>query len=234
MLPGSPEPTPLVPHIAPGSSLEALRTGGLIASLSTGAADAGTSRLVVATAAGITRELVASTPAAMGAGDWVRCGGEDPARCVLGSPGDGHVVLSRLDASTGKQAPAFYTAEKPWSNFAVSPDGKQVAVVDQSPSLTLVDTTTGNSRTMTTSASGSGTALQSLDFTPDGQTLMISGIAFGANMYGIASVDLNGQGALLPTAHDAWLTMPRVSPDGRHLAFTSMSFDSDVWLLEPR
>jgi Tol biopolymer transport system component len=119
-----------------------------------------------------------------------------------------------------------------WSRFAVSPDGKQVAVVDNSPSVTLVDLATGSSRSMTTTPGG--TMLQSVEFSPDGQTLLISGTGFGAIAFGIVGVDLNGRGSLLQTSQDAWLTTPRVSPDGRHLAFESISHDSDVWLLEPK
>ncbi len=225
MRPGAAEPTILAARATPESFLEALRTGELIASLP--ADDAGASRLVVASPAGATRELVAAASSS----DCVRCGGGDPRRCVLGSLRDGHVMLSRVDTSTGRAEPPFFTA-KAWSRFAVSPDGKQVAVVDNSPSVTLVDLATGSSRSMTTTPGG--TMLQSVEFSPDGQTLLISGVGFGAIIYGIVAVDLNGRGSLLQTPHDAWLSTPRVSPDGRHLAFESMSFDADVWLLEPK
>jgi WD40 repeat protein len=225
MRPGDAEPTLLASRPTHDSLLEPLRTGELIASLSAG--DAGASRLVVASLAGATRELV---PAASSS-DCVRCGGGDPRRCVLGSLRNDHVVLSRIDASTGSTEPPFFTA-KMWSRFAVSPDGKQVAVVDNSPSVTLVDLATGSSRSMTTTPGG--TMLQSVEFSPDGQTLLISGIGFGAIAFGIVGVDLNGRGSLLQTSQDAWLTTPRVSPDGRHLAFESISHDSDVWLLEPK
>jgi Tol biopolymer transport system component len=152
---------------------------------------------------------------------------------VVAEPRDGHVLLARIDLATGSVAPSFYTA-KPWAMFAVSPDGKQVAVVEQSPSFTLVDVATGHQRATTTSPGSTSTMLQSVEFTPDGQTLLIAGVLFGATHYGLVAVDLSGRGSLLVTDQDAGISAPRVSPDGRTLAFESMSFDADIWLLEPR
>ncbi len=232
MSPGGSDPT-RVSAVAAESGLEALRTGELLYTLPRGErrgeGDAGALRWALGKPGGAVREL----PILAADGAVVRCGSGDPTRCVIAEPRDGHVVLSRIDLATGSVAPSFHTA-RPWSTFAVSPDGTQVAVVDQSTSFTLVDVATGHQRATTTSPGSTSTMLQSVEFTPDGQTLLIAGSGFGATHYGLVAVDLSGRGSLLPTDPDAWINSPRVSPDGRTLAFQSMSFDADIWLLEPR
>jgi dipeptidyl aminopeptidase/acylaminoacyl peptidase len=227
----SAEPTLRLPWVMRWPRLEPVRGGNLIAAMPAGSADAGASRLVVIGPGGSERELRRATTAG---GDAIRCGDGASTRCVLGWTQDHALWLSRIDLDTGVVSNPPLFKGKDEGKFAVSPDGKLVALVEGSPSVVLVDVATGQSRSVTTSPGNADTILQEVDFSPDGQTLVISGMHFRSAQYGIIAVGLDGRGALLRTTAAEWMFSPRVSPDGRHLAFGNMTLDSDVWLLEPR
>ena len=161
----------------------------------------------------------------------VRCGGGDPARCVAGVWMDSTMTLARLDPATGSAEPPFFRGDDR-ASFAVSPDGKTVALATNSPLLTLVATDTGATRTLPTSPSAG--LLQQLTFSPDGRTLVITGMSLEQGTYGALAVDLDGHGSVLVAKGSGWLSSPAISPDGRTLALHEMSFDTDVWLLSPR
>jgi hypothetical protein len=185
-------------------------------------------RLMVARPGGPERELASTL-----AGEVldVRCGGGDPAHCVAGVWRDGTMTLSKLDPATGHTEEPFFRGEDR-ASFAVSPDGKTVALAVNSPLLTLVTAETGATRTIpTTPPLG---LLQQLTFTPDGRSLVVTGMYLDRGEYGALAVDLDGRGAILLAEGSAWLSSPAVSPDGRTLALHEISFDSDVWLLTPR
>jgi hypothetical protein len=141
------------------------------------------------------------------------------------------MTLARIDLTTGRVEPPFFRQPK-WLGFAVSPDGAQVAVLMYTDSIGLVDTATGQSNWMTVTPPLGG-QLQDVTFTPDGRTLIISGMEFNG-AYGLVAVRLDGRAAMLYSAPTTWISDPRVSPDGRTLAFRGRAYDSDVWLLEPR
>ena len=76
--------------------------------------------------------------------------------------------------------------------------------------------------------------LQQLTFTPDGRSLVITGMYLDRGQYGALAVDLDGRGTVLFAEGSAWLSSPAVSPDGRSLALHEIAFDTDVWLLTPK
>jgi predicted Ser/Thr protein kinase/WD40 repeat protein len=209
--------------------IEALRAGQLVTCRPTAPQNDGPSRLVVRGEDGAERELATcGSPR-----DQVRCGARSLGLCILGVEREQAASLSRIDLSTGRAQAPFYTG-KEGTEFAVSPDGRQVALVDQAARLTLVDVATGETRSIKPRPAGPNSVLQSVEFTPDGKTLIISGMDFpGADGYAIIAVGLDGRGTVL-RATSTWMNYPRVSPDGRHLAFTNMIIDADVWLLEPK
>jgi hypothetical protein len=54
-----------------------------------------------------------------------------------------------------------------------------------------------------------------------------------ANRYFIARIGLDGTTrALLDRGRLQWLSNPRTAPDGRYLAFSQRTFESNAWLLE--
>ena len=50
--------------------------------------------------------------------------------------------------------------------------------------------------------------------------------------FNLLHVTLAGKVNLLRSGHRRWMTSPMPSPDGKHLAFQSHTWDSNVWMLE--
>ncbi|HEY3817843.1 MAG TPA: protein kinase [Polyangiaceae bacterium] len=228
--PDAPEATLLVPP--PATRGVALRTGELLFQrpddADAGIAGVTSGRLVVGRPGGAEHELARTVE---GESLEIRCGGGDPGRCVAGVWHDQTMLLSKLDPLTGRTEEPFFRGEDR-ASFAVSPDGKTVALAASSPLLTLVATETGATRTIPTTPSAE--LLQSLTFTPDGRSLVITGMHLEKGEFGALAVDLEGRGTVLYAEGSAWLSSPAVSPDGRTLALHEITLDSDVWLLTPR
>jgi serine/threonine protein kinase/Tol biopolymer transport system component len=210
----------------------ALRTGELLFQRpddgDAGLARATSGRLMTSRPGGPERELARTVE---GESLDVRCGGSEAAHCVIGVWHDQTMTLAKLDPTTGRAEEPFFRGEDR-ASFAVSPDGKTVALAVGSPLLTLVAIETGATRTIPTTP-GAG-LLQHLTFTPDGRGLIITGMFLERGPYGALAVDLEGRGTVLYADRSAWLSSPSVSPDGRTLALHEISFDTDVWLLSPR
>jgi hypothetical protein len=161
----------------------------------------------------------------------VRCGGGDPARCVLGTWIGQTVTLSRIDVATGHTEPPFFHGSSR-GLFAVSPDGMTIALLSCAPTFTLIDTRTGQSRVVTTTPTSR--CLQDATFTPDGKTLLMTGIYVGTTAYGLLEVDLEGRGRLLRGTTNEWMNAPRVSNDGLRVAYFGEIYETNIWILEPR
>jgi dipeptidyl aminopeptidase/acylaminoacyl peptidase len=116
------------------------------------------------------------------------------------------------------------------NGFAVSPDGRTIVAATGGKGLLVIRVDDGSSRSIATIPSAE--VVQDVEFTSDGQGLVFTGMFFDSALYGIAHVDLTGKGEMLLSSSNAWLALPRVSPDGRWLAFARMAFDSDVWVIE--
>jgi serine/threonine protein kinase/Tol biopolymer transport system component len=226
----APEATRLVSP--PATRGVALRTGELLFQRpddgDAGVPGTSSGRLVLARPGGAEREL-ARTVADENLE--VRCGGGDAAHCVAGIWHDRTMTLAKLDPATGRTEEPFFRGEDR-ASFAVSPDGKTVALAVNAPLLTLVATETGATRTIPTTPSMG--LLQQLTFTPDGRSLVITGMYLDRGQYGALAVDLDGRGTVLFAEGSAWLSSPAVSPDGRSLALHEIAFDTDVWLLTPK
>jgi Tol biopolymer transport system component len=70
----------------------------------------------------------------------------------------------------------------------------------------------------------------SINWTADGSALFA---AAQSSEYVIARIELDGKTrVLLNRGRDQWLGYASPSPDGRHLAFTEQTFESNSWLLE--
>ncbi len=164
----------------------------------------------------------------------LRCGAH-PSRCVLGSLHDGVLAFAWMDMATGRSASPFFESQAQSSSFDISPDGSVLAAVD-GRLLTVVHTDTGEALTTSVGASvaPNGQLLQGVTFTPDGRTLVVSGMYCEWAPYCLIAADLHGRGSVLRVSKHEWMATPAVSTDGRTLAFRQKSFDNDVWLVEPR
>jgi WD40 repeat protein len=211
-----------------GHENEALRTGEVIYQRPDDAG-AGASRIVVATPGGEERELArVATHADVG---FVRCGGGDPAKCVLGLSRESTMTLAHIDLASGRTDPPLYRGTD-IASFAVSPDGRQVALVERTPEVTVIDVATGHQHTVTTTPRGR--SLQDVEFTRDGKTLLLTGQDFsGGVLYGLIAVGLDGRGAMLQSSIGQ-ATEPHVAFDNRKLAVVDWVVSTNAWVVEPQ
>jgi Tol biopolymer transport system component len=76
-----------------------------------------------------------------------------------------------------------------------------------------------------------GWSLWSLHWTGDGNALFVT--ATQSTNYLVARIDLDGKTqVLLDRGRNQWLSSPVPSPDGRQLAFSQQTFETNAWLLE--
>jgi len=213
-----------------GHENEALRTGEVIYQRPDDDAGVGASRIVVAVPGGPERELArVATHTDVG---FVRCGGGDPARCVLGLSRESTMTLAHLDLASGRADPPIYRGTEV-ASFAVSPDGSQVAFVERTPEMTLIDVATGRQRKVTTTPRGR--SLQDVEFTRDGKTLLLTGQDFAGGVpYGLIAVGLDGRGAMLQSSTGGAMTEPHVSFDNRRLAIVDWVVSTNAWVVEPQ
>ena len=72
--------------------------------------------------------------------------------------------------------------------------------------------------------------MQHAEFTSDGRALFVT--AYSGGRSSLFRADFNGKVTLLRGPDDLWMGSPVPSPDGRHLAFMTIPFGYDLWLLE--
>ena len=120
-------------------------------------------------------------------------------------------------------------AGNPATDARISPDGKYLAYADQAGiHLRLIDT--GESRTILQpqSLGYTITGWAPVGWFPDGTKLLAQATSLGAENSSVWVISmLGGAPRKIREGVLAW----SVSPDGSLLAFTSTSFDSDIWLM---
>ncbi len=78
-----------------------------------------------------------------------------------------------------------------------------------------------------------GEGLSYVSWAVDDKTLYVNGgNLVGTSYPALLRVDLNGNVTVLRQKHYEWHVMPKVSPDGRKIAFASMPFHGNVWMVE--
>jgi hypothetical protein len=161
----------------------------------------------------------------------VRCGGRDPARCVLWKKEQGTSSIAHLDATSGKLDPPFFR-DPAITDVAVSPDGATVVVTTNTDLLTTVRVADGETHRFSTTPTAS--SLVHVAYTSDGRGLFVTASHVGDAVHALMRVDLHGRGAILYSTSTAMLSDPAPSPDGRWIAFQELASAVDVYLLEPR
>jgi Tol biopolymer transport system component len=97
--------------------------------------------------------------------------------------------------------------------------------VDTTENIRLIDFRTGAQRYFPSTG-----GVWSLVWTPDGKALIVT---LQRGEYLIARIDLDGKTRiLLNRGRNQWIGNASVSPDGRYLAFSQQSWDTNAWLLE--
>jgi serine/threonine protein kinase/Tol biopolymer transport system component len=150
--------------------------------------------------------------------------------CVFGRLEQGHMSFYALDPIHGLGKEVARTQGAPNHPFAISPDGAGIAVVIGDRPLTQVHILNLRNGTERSFGLPEGLRIWSINWTADGSALFA---AAQSSEYVIARIELDGKTrVLLNRGRDQWLGYASPSPDGRHLAFTEQTFESNSWLLE--
>jgi len=157
--------------------------------------------------------------------------------CVMGERDSeaAQYVFSSLDPLQGKGPELVRIEDRPpFINWDLSPDGTQVAVVhNDDDSIRIVMLATGEERVLRLD---DWQGFEFISWAADGTGLFISG--GGKNAYpgftypALLRVALDGQVHVLREKANEWHIKPVASPDGRRLAFATMPFHGNVWMIE--
>jgi Tol biopolymer transport system component len=143
-------------------------------------------------------------------------------------------TFSRLDPVAGRGEELFHSRGFPTdlTKLALSPDGSRSAMAFGTI-VGILDLTTGEVTQLSVQVDG----LSGIDFL-SGQTWSPDGTGFyvtGGGRWGgaLLRVDLQGQAKLLHEVPEGvFLYSPKLSPNGRHLAFEQTTRESNVWIVE--
>jgi tricorn protease len=117
-------------------------------------------------------------------------------------------------------------------DWKVSPDGSRVAVFggDQPRGhVRIVELETGGERNLQLPH---GWSIWNLRWTADGKALLVAAQSKTTG-YLIVHIGLDGKSTvLLDRGRNQWLSFPCPSPDGRRLAFSEQTFETNAYLLE--
>jgi len=166
-----------------------------------------------------------------------RCSSPPSTVCVMGERDSeaAQYVFSSLDPVQGKGPELVRIEDRPpFTNWDLSPDGTQVAVVhNDDDSIRIVTLATGEERVLHLNE---WQGFEFISWAADGAGLFISG--GGMNVYldsgypALLRVGLDGQVHVLREKANEWHIRPMASPDGRRLAFATMPFHGNVWMIE--
>ncbi len=119
----------------------------------------------------------------------------------------------------------------PFTNWDISPDGTRIAVVHNDDRIRIFELSSGEESVISKEGWSLG---EFVTWSADGEGVYLDGGTTTASRFrrGLLYVSLNEDVTLLrQTLHD-WHVQPVTSPDGRHLAFASMFFSGNAWMIE--
>jgi dipeptidyl aminopeptidase/acylaminoacyl peptidase len=153
--------------------------------------------------------------------------------CVFSHWEQGQVIFYALDPvqGRGKELARTKLGSPTDLEWSVSPEGSRIAVASggQLPEqIRIVDFRNGTERNLQLPH---GWYIYTINWTAEGNALFAT--ARQPTGYLIARIELDGKTrVLLNRSRSQWLDSPCPSPDGRHLAFSQQTFESNAWLLE--
>jgi WD40 repeat protein len=163
-----------------------------------------------------------SFPGAGGRVRAIRYGADDETVVTVGSDG----AMRSWDASTGRPigGPRHLADEAFFSDAAISPDGRLVAVSKNDQSTTLFDAVSGDQVGEPFTGEGRGT--MTMAFSPDGTRLAIAGTENSIQLWNTA--DQTPVGERL-TGHGALVTSVSFNGDGTRLLSSSLDGTVRLW-----
>jgi Tol biopolymer transport system component len=163
--------------------------------------------------------------------DEIRCSVSRDARCLAGYR-DGHeYVFISFDALSGDTEELLRIDHRPpFTNWSLSPNGKTLAVVhNDDDAIRIFSLPSGRERTIHVAG---WLAFEFVSWSADGRRLFVNADFANARHFAdLLSVDLEGNATVLRSAPSQWHVRPVASPDGEHLAFASMPFHGNAWLI---
>jgi eukaryotic-like serine/threonine-protein kinase len=190
-----------------------------------------TVRLMRLPASGGPPEQVLEVPGATGGFD---CPYRPTSSCVLSNWEQGQLIFYALDPVQGQGKELARTrlglsADLDWK---ISQEGFRIAVFggDQPRGqIRILDLRNGTEHNLQLQH---GWYIWSLRWAADGNSLFVAAQSKSTG-YFIVRIDLDGKPTvLLNRGRNQWLGFPCPSPDGRHLAFSQQTFETNAWLLE--
>lgn len=163
------------------------------------------------------------------------CPSRAPGPCVLSRWENGQLVFYALDPSQGQGRVLAHISLRPppskdLLNWRLSPDGSSIAICsqDQFPGrIVILHIPGGASQAIPLPA---GWNLWNVDWAGDSSSLFV---AAQTTTYFVAHIGLDGKAQVLfDGGRNHYLGYPSVSPDGRRLAFSQQTFETNAWLLQ--
>jgi len=146
------------------------------------------------------------------------------ANCLFSQKEKDELVFYALDPLRGLGKGVARTREPVGLAWGISRDGTRVAISDAT-GLRLIDLRNGAEHELELKG-----IVWSIFWSPDDKALFV---ALQSGDYLLVRMDLNGKTrVLLNRGRNQWLANAAVSPDGRYLAFSQQSWDTNSWLLE--
>ncbi len=145
---------------------------------------------------------------------WQRFSLLDPDRGTL-------VPLTTLDHATPRPAPG-------WD---LSIDGTQIVSVDPAGGLDLFGVADPHPRRLTLQADGAPCRPRDVAWLASGAAVLVT-CARGETASDLAHIDASGHVTALTSRPEALVASPRLSPDGRGVAFALTTTAADVWTLD--
>jgi eukaryotic-like serine/threonine-protein kinase len=150
-------------------------------------------------------------------------------KCVLSRPENGRIILYQLDwiAGLGKQVATVDPGSfHPY--WSISPDGSTLAITKPIESRILLENLSDSTQRVIHVLPEWD--VRDISWAADGRSLF--GVAVRGNKAYVIQIDLDGKARTILDQGNTVLFAPRASPDGRHLAFTQLMWESNAWLLQ--
>jgi Tol biopolymer transport system component len=204
-----------------------------------GKAPPSSARIMRQPVAGGPPETVLELPwSAAAEGDFF-CPQEPGNPCVLNDREGKSLRFYTFDPLRGKGEPLGKIEVESYSGeeWAISPDGSQLAVVDfrgdprHKDRIEILTLSKSNRVWHEIAVEPGWGDYQSVAWAADGKGFFLT--TWLPASFNLVHVTLSGKvQLLLNNARTQWMTKPRPSPDGKYLAFQAQTWDSNVWLLE--
>jgi Tol biopolymer transport system component len=146
------------------------------------------------------------------------------------------ITFTRLDLLTGESKQQAQTEHRqPFTNWALSEDGHQIAIVhNDNNEIKIVDLRTNLESTIVVDGWRN---FEFVGWVPDGNAVVVNASPVdaanpGGFHPGLIRVTIDGKASFLNRAPNEWYVLPKPGPDGVHVAYAAMKFHSNAWLIE--